>query len=221
VLVHGFLASKSGVLKYGEGLHDAFNLVAFDMRFAGRSTGDETTAGVLEQKDLRAIIDWLERTKHPVHIGVLANSLGAATALLEATTDQRVEALALDSMHTRLKYQIEARLQENGHPAYPGTWAVLLGGRLRTGVDLEAADAEDQLSKFGRQPVLLTHGTADNEDLPARTQAFYEEMLARGIRVDLHWCEGSGHNAPAGMPAEVCRAAFGRWVSEFFTQHLR
>jgi pimeloyl-ACP methyl ester carboxylesterase len=62
VLVHGFGANKSGILKYGEGLHQDFNLVAFDMRNTGRSTGDKTTAGVLEQKDLRAIIDWVERT---------------------------------------------------------------------------------------------------------------------------------------------------------------
>jgi len=220
VLVHGFQASKSGVLKYGEGLHGAFNLVAFDLRHFGRSTGDETTAGVLEQKDLRAIIDWLERTKHPGHVGVLGNSLGAATALLEATTDQRVEALALDSMHTRLKYQVEARLQQNGHPAYPGTWAILLGARLRTGLDLEAADAEDQLAKVGRRPFLLIHGTSDDEDLPARTQAFYEEMRGRGIPADLHWCPGSGHDAPAGMPVDVCRDAFGGWVREFFTSTL-
>ena len=76
VLVHGFGANKSGILKYGEGLHDAFNLVAFDMRNAGRSTGTLTTAGVLERKDLRAIIDWVERTKHPSHLGLLGNSLG-------------------------------------------------------------------------------------------------------------------------------------------------
>ncbi len=220
VLVHGFQASKSGVLKYGEGLHDTFNLVAFDLRHFGRSTGDQTTAGVLEQKDLRAIIDWLERTKHPTHVGVLGNSLGAATALLEATSDSRVEALVLDSMHTRLKYQVEARLQQAGHPAYPGTWAILLGSRLRTGLDLEAADAEDQLAKVGRRPFLLIHGTADDEDLPARTQAFYQEMVARGIPADLHWCTGSGHDAPAGMPVDVCRDAFGAWVNEFFTSTL-
>ncbi len=90
VLVHGFKASKSGILPYGEGLHDTFNIVAFDLRNVGRSTGDQTTGGVLEQKDLRAVIDWLDRTKHPAAIGVLGNSLGAATALAEATGDPRV-----------------------------------------------------------------------------------------------------------------------------------
>lgn len=220
VLVHGFTNNKSNILRYGEGLHEAFNVVAFDMRNVGRSGGDATTAGVLEQKDLRAVIDWLERTKHPAHIGVLGNSLGAATAMAEGVGDPRVEAIALDSMHTRLRYQIEARLQHAGHPAYPGTWAVFVGIWIRTGADVGSIDAEDELSKWGQRPMLLTHGTADNEDLPPRTQSFFDEAIAAGIPAELHFCDGSGHNAPAGMPVDVCRDAFAGWVSDFFARTL-
>lgn len=220
VLVHGFGATKTGILKYGDGLHERFNLVAFDMRNAGRSSGEVTTGGVLEQKDLRAIIDWLERTKHPSHIGVLGNSLGAVTALAEALQDPRVEALALDSMHTRMRYQVEARLQHAGHPAYPGTWAIFVAARIRTGVDLGSIDATDEIDKIGQLPVLLTHGTADNEDLPERTQAFYESAVAAGVSIELHWCDGSGHNAPGGLPVDVCRVAFGGWQLSFFTRTL-
>jgi pimeloyl-ACP methyl ester carboxylesterase len=221
VLVHGFTNNKSNILRYGEGLHEAFNLVAFDMRNVGRSGGDETTAGVLEQKDLRAVIDWLERSKHPGHVGVLGNSLGAATAMAEGVGDQRVEAIALDSMHTRLRYQIEARLQHAGHPAYPGTWAVFVGIWIRTGADVGSIDAEDELAKWGQRPMLLTHGTGDTEDLPARTQSFYEEAIAKGIPAELHFCDGSGHNAPAGMPVDVCREAFKSWVATFFGETLK
>jgi fermentation-respiration switch protein FrsA (DUF1100 family) len=220
ILVHGFQATKSGILKYGEGLHPAFNLVVFDLRNAGRSTGSQTTAGVLEQKDLRAILDWLDRTKHPSRIGVLGNSLGAVTALSEATGDPRVVALALDSMHTRMRYQVEARLQEAGHPAYPGTWGIFIATQIRTGVDIGSIDAVDELPRVGQRPILLTHGTADTQDLPARTQALYDQAIAAGIPAELHWCPGSGHTAPAGMPAEVCRDAFAGWVRDFFTRAL-
>jgi pimeloyl-ACP methyl ester carboxylesterase len=220
VLVHGFNNSKANILAYGEGLHETFNLVAFDMRNRGRSTGTQTTAGVLEQKDLRAIIDWVEREKHPVHLGVLGNSLGAATAMAEARDDPRVEALALDSMHTRLVYQIEARLQHNGHPAYPGTWAIFLGIRIRTGLDVGSIDAADEIGQVADRPILLTHGTADTEDLPARTQSFYDDALAAGVDVELHFCEGAGHNAPAGMPVKVCHDDFAAWTSDFFSRTL-
>jgi pimeloyl-ACP methyl ester carboxylesterase len=220
VLVHGFNNSKANILEYGEGLHQQFNLVAFDMRNRGRSTGTQTTAGVLEQKDLRAIIDWVEREKHPAHLGVLGNSLGAATAMAEARDDPRVEALVLDSMHTRLTYQIEARLQHNGHPAYPGTWAIFLGIRIRTGLDVGSIDAADEIGQMGDRPILLTHGTADTEDLPARTQDFYNDAVAAGVSIELHWCEGAGHNASAGMPVVVCHDDFGTWMQDFFSRTL-
>ena len=190
------------------------------MRNVGRSTGTQTTAGVLEQRDLRAVIDWLEATKHPSRIGVLGNSLGAATALAESLHDPRVAALALDSMHTRVRYQIEDRLRENGHPAYPATWAGLVGAQLRTGVDIEGVDPDREVDVVPSVPILMTHGTADTQDLPSRTQAFYEALLARGITSGSSWCDGSGHTAPAGMPVEVCRDAFAGWVRDFFTAAL-
>ncbi|MGZ6256145.1 MAG: alpha/beta hydrolase [Candidatus Limnocylindria bacterium] len=220
VLVHGFGATKTGILEYGEGLHESFNLVAFDLRNTHRSSGSQTTGGVLEQKDLRAMIDWLERTRHPTHLGVLGNSMGAVTAVAEAVHDPRVEALALDSMHTRMRYQVEQRLQHAGHPAYPGTWAIFLAARMRTGVDLGSVDVQDEIPELTRLPVLLSHGTGDTEDLPARTQAFYEDARAAGVTIELHWCEGAGHNAPAGMPVWVCRDDFAAWMLDFFTRNL-
>ena len=220
VLVHGFGANKTSVLEYGEGLHATFNLVSFDMRNTQRSSGEQTTAGVLEQKDLRAIIDWLEQTKHPAHIGVIGNSMGAVTAVAEADDDPRVEALALDSMHTRTRFQVEQRLIHGGHPPYPGTWAIFVAARIRTGVDLGSIDAEDAIPELARLPVLLSHGTADTEDLPARTQEFYERARDAGVEIELHWCEGAGHNSEAGMPVWVCRDAFAIWMLDFFTRTL-
>jgi fermentation-respiration switch protein FrsA (DUF1100 family) len=220
ILVHGHGTTKSGVLKYGAGVHASFNLVAFDLRNYGRSTGTATTYGVLEQKDLRAIIDWLERTKHPVHLGVLGDSLGAATAMAEATSDPRVDALVLESMHTRLRYQFEQRLQQAGHPAYPGTWAIFVGSWIRTGLDFGSVDPADEIARMGHRPILLIHGTADTQDLPARTQAFYDDAVKAGIPIELRWCPGSGHNVPAGMPVDVCRDGFGAWEADFFTRTL-
>jgi pimeloyl-ACP methyl ester carboxylesterase len=217
ILMHGYGGNKSTILGYGSGLHQDFNLIAFDQRNEGRSTGDATTSGVLEQDDLRAIIDWLERTKGPEHIGVLANSLGAAGAITEARTDARVEALVLDSMHTRLVYQFEQRLSHAGHPSYPGTWAVFVGAWIRTGLDLGDADPADALADLRGRPMLLTHGTADDEDLPYRTESFAAEAAAAGIPVELQWCEGAGH----GHVNDVCSEDFARWIHDFFSRNLR
>jgi pimeloyl-ACP methyl ester carboxylesterase len=221
VVIHGFKANKSGILKYTIGLHEDFNLVVYDARNTGRSTGTQTTGGVLEQNDLRAVLDWLERTKGPERVGVLANSLGAVTALAEARDDERVDALALDSMHTRISYQLEARVDAEYFAYFGTTWAIVSGTWLRTGTDLASIDAEDTIEEYGLRPLLLTHGTADTEDLPERTEAFAESARSLGIATELHWCPGSGHNALAGMPAEVCADQFAEWTSQFFAEALR
>jgi pimeloyl-ACP methyl ester carboxylesterase len=130
--------------------------------------------------------------------------------------------LALDSMHTRTSYQVEARLGHASppHPAYPGTWAIFVGIWIRTGVDLPSIDADRMITQIRDIPVLLTHGGADNEDLPERTQAFYDDALANGMDIGLQWCPDSGHNAPAGMPAEACPDDFATWTSDFFSEAL-
>jgi len=187
--------------------------VPCDERNGGRSTGTQTTLGLLEQKDVLAIVDWLDSTKHPSQIALFGNSMGASAAINEARNDSRIVALALDSMHTRIVYQFEQRLKAHGHPAYPGTWATFFGTWLRTGLDFGAADPIDALNDMGSRPILLTHGTADTEDLPARTQAFYDEAKAMGLDIELHWCDGAGH----GQVDDVCPDAFDAWMLGFFT----
>ena len=50
--------------------------------------------------------------------------------------------------------------------------------------------------------------------------AFVDAAKARGFPVELRWCPDSGHNAPAGMPAEVCRDDYGSWLRDFFGRAL-
>ena len=216
VMVHGFGGNKSSNLPYALGLHEHFNIVAFDQRNEGRSGGTSTTGGVLEQNDVRAMIDWVERTKHPEHLGSFGVSLGAAAALAEASQDPRVEAIALDSMHTRIVYQVEQRLKQHKHPPYPGTWAAFLGAWLRSGVWIGDADPADTIGGMGERPIMLTHGTADTEDLPERTQIFYDDAVAAGRNIELHWCEGAGH----GKVDDLCGADLAQWLNDFFARTL-
>ena len=51
-------------------MHDQYNLVLIDLRHAGRSSGEQMTFGVHESRDLRAMLDWLVRTKNPSSIAV-------------------------------------------------------------------------------------------------------------------------------------------------------
>jgi pimeloyl-ACP methyl ester carboxylesterase len=213
VLVHGFAANKSEVLKYAVPLHATFNVVALDLRNGGRSSRTETTFGLREKLDLEAVIDWLERTKHPAHVAVMGNSMGGGTAVLAAVNDQRIEALILDSTHARVEDIVTRHLEvDAGHPSLPGTPAILLGIWLRTGLNLMDSNPIDFIPALGHRPLLLIHGTADLHDLPSRSvNANYNIALAAGVPVELHMCEGATH----GHVIDTCPADWGRWSVDF------
>jgi dipeptidyl aminopeptidase/acylaminoacyl peptidase len=216
VLVHGWGANKSEALKYAVAFHESFNVVVVDLRNGGRSARSDTTFGVREQLDLEAIVDWLVRSKRPAHIAVMGNSMGGATSVLAAAKDPRIEALILDSMHARVVDVVGRRLEvDAGHPSIPGTPAIIAGIWLRTGINLLDADPISFIPELGTRPLLLIHGTADQNDLPERSaEAVFDEAERAGVPVELHLCEG----APHGLVIDTCPDEWARWSVDFLNR---
>lgn len=218
VVVHGHDANKSHMLPIAAALHDRFDLLLVDLRATGYSGGSQQTMGVLEQQDVRAMVDWLVETKAPPRIAALGVSGGAAATLAAMRTDERIGAFIGDSMHARigtlLAQQVDnAELWGISQPAYPGVWAAQVAIWLRTGgLDLASVDPIDSLAWLGDRELLLIHGTADAEDVPAESvDANFEEARRLGIDVTRRDCTGGAH---AGL-ATACATEYGTWVSEF------
>lgn len=215
VLVHGGKDNKSGMLKYAVPLHAEYNLVLIDLRNQGRSTGDASSGGILEARDLRAMIDWLERTKGPSWLGLVGNSNGAATVLAEAVDDPRPQALVLDSMHasviTQLGNIIETE-QDPRLPAWPSAWAVVTGASWRLGADITAGDPVRTIARVGNRPVLLLHGLLDATDRPADSlEPNIAAAIAAGVDIEVHVCPTGGH----GTVIDRCPAPWGDWTTHF------
>lgn len=212
VLAHGWGANKSQMLDYIALLSERYNVVAFDQRNHGQSSGDQTTQGVLEQLDLRAVIDWLVATKAPQQIALFGVSMGGATAINEAVGDERVAAVVMDSTHARLGHAAQARLELAGYPlSLPGSWAVLLGGLLRTGQDMSAVDPVHAIARNAERPVLVIEAGQDAAIGPADGQELLEAAEAAGVDAELEICEPAGH----AKAIEECPAEYREWVLGF------
>lgn len=213
LLVHGRGANKSDYLRYAVPFHETYNVVMFDLRGAGQSTDAPVTLGVTEQLDMRAALDWLEAAKHPRWIAAVGTSMGAATALAEAVDDQRVRALVLDSMHARMATGIARGIvRDTIYPAFPSQPASFFGAWLRTGVDLSSADPVDMIGRLGDRPVLLTHGSADEYNLPSESLLpNLDAAVAAGIHVAIELCPGAGHDDVV----DVCTTDWTGWALEF------
>jgi pimeloyl-ACP methyl ester carboxylesterase len=217
VIVHGGKSNKSGMLPYAPAFHDAYNLLIVDLRNSGRSGGTESTGGLREQTDVRAMIDWLEQSKRPLWLAVMGNSNGAASGLAEALTDPRVKALILDSMHASIERQLGNVIETEHHlPAWPSAWAVIAGVNYRLGDSIQAVDPIRTIVRFTDRPLMLTHGLADIVDRPADSLDLnVAAARAAGVDLEVHTCAGAGH----GLVVFVCADDWTKWVRAFLAAH--
>lgn len=194
VIVHGWGSSKHDMLDRAAVLHDRYHLLIPDLRNHGQSGDAQTTQGSREAADLRAMLDWLEAEKAPTAIAVLGVSMGGATALAEANRDERVAGIIVESTHATLANAIQARLEQEGYPlAMPGSWAVLLGSLLRTGVDASSVDPVLGVQRVDERPLQLVYGGADDFIGPDDPTALEKAADEAGSAVELAVCEGAGH----------------------------
>ena len=217
VMVHGYGDNKSGMLEYAAFLHDRYNLVLFDLRNSGQSTGTLTTQGSQEQRDLAAILDWVVGVKRPAQLVVFGQSMGGHTAVNVAVGDERVEALILDSTHDRLSTAMVARIGNAGYPfGEVGHLAVALGSWIRSGENVLASDPIDAVVRLGSRPVLLLQGGSDRDVPPSSADRIAAVATAAGVDLELQVCEGADH----GRLDETCPDDYGRWLNDFLERVL-
>jgi len=219
VIVHGWGVSKSDALRYAVPLHDDWNLLLVDTRSQGRSGGDWMSFGVREVEDVRAMVDWLERTKHPSKIAIVGDSGGAAAAAKLARTDPRIAGLVLESAHARLGNALEQKFGADplGQPVAVTVPVGMAAFWARTGVWLGDADPLDAIADLGDRPLAISYGTKDTTDVPAlNAQVLNDAALAAGVPVEMHACEGAGH----GKVVNTCPDAYRDWVNAFMEQVL-
>jgi pimeloyl-ACP methyl ester carboxylesterase len=217
ILSHGWGSNKSNMLDRAAFIHDQYNVVIFDYRNHGQSSDGVTTQGVLEQADLRAVIDWVSTAKAPEQIAVFGVSMGGAIAASQADRDERVDAVILESTHATLATAIQARLDRSGYPlSMPGSWAILLGGLVRTGQDMSAADPIQAVARLDGRPLLLIYGGADDAIAPNDAEEMLAAAEAAETPAELHVCEAAEH----AKSWEACASDYGSWVLGFLQRTI-
>ena len=105
VIVHGFTASVISCAKYGEIFYNlGYNIVTFDQRYFGQSTGDSCTMGYRESGDLLEVIEFIKTKFVNPKIVLHGESMGAATVLLALPkTDNSIIYAVADCSFSRCK----------------------------------------------------------------------------------------------------------------------
>lgn len=153
---------------------NGYNILMFDFRGCGESGGDVTTIGQYEKDDLIGAVDYVKKMGRPGnHIGVVGFSMGAATTIVAAAADPRIEAVVADAPFADLRKYLSDNLSIwSGLPSFPFTPAILNIMPPVLGLDPAKVSPVADIKKV-KAPVLLIHGNADTTIPPANSEAIH------------------------------------------------
>jgi len=187
VYLHGVADNRGSSVSVADHLVPrGFDVLAYDSRAHGDSTGDACTYGFHEKHDLIRVLDGIDAKP----IVLLGSSLGGAVALQTAAIDDRVAGVVAVATFSDLRTVAFERA-----PFFASKRNVEDAFKL---AEREADFRVDEVSPVAaaariRVPVFLIHGGDDRETPPdhsRRVRAALLHSLTRFLLVP-----GSGHNA--------------------------
>lgn len=164
IIAHGLGANKANFLDFLRVFHrQGYNALIFDFRGHGDSQGHTSTFGLLERRDILAVVDWLKehRPKQSRHVLGLGSSMGAAALLGAAANDPRIEALVLDSCFVSAPTFLHHHFRYVPLAGRGLADLMLLSASLHAGCWLRDLDPGRDIARLGLRPVLLIHGRDD------------------------------------------------------------
>jgi pimeloyl-ACP methyl ester carboxylesterase len=152
-----------------------YDVVLYDFRNCGQSTGSLTSVGYHEQRDVLGAFDWA-RANGAKRIVLLGFSMGATSSLLAAAQEPGVAAVIADSPFSHLTRYLRRNLPVwTRLPNFPFTPLILTILPPLTGTRPDAVDAESAVDRIYPRPVLFVHSSGDGA-IPASNSA---ELAAR------------------------------------------
>ena len=161
-----------------------FDFIAYDSRAHGASEGEHCTYGYYEKLDLRRVLDEVGADR----VVLIGHSLGAAVALQSAAIEPRVSAVVAASAFSDLRTIATERAP------FIFTERSIAGALARA--EQDGRFRVDEVSPLRAAsaitaPVLLIHGDADRNTVPAHSSRIFEAL--RGPK-KLIVVPGAGHN---------------------------
>ena len=179
ILLHGITGSRYGGLKYAPLFWErGCDLMMYDHRYHGASTGDYGTYGFYEKQDALAAVEWFAARTGLSHdrIGLQGESYGAATALQTGALAPDLAFVAADSSYRDLSTIVSEQADVQF-----GSWTGLfLPGAM--GISgLRASFAPSQVSPMVSaesltEPVFLSHSASDEYTLPHHSEDIFAQL---------------------------------------------
>ena len=174
VLLHGYGGDRRGMLPRAKFFREhGYNVLLYDARACGESSGAIVTMGFHEAKDLEAGLAWL-RTKGTRRVACLGVSQGGATILFAAEKMVVMRCVICESVYDELIHAVDRRFRHYfGVPGWLGACLVIPIAEHRTGVDLDMVKPAREIARLPC-PVFIISGDQDAKTWPEDTKRLFE-----------------------------------------------
>jgi uncharacterized protein len=162
VLFHGYAASKSTILNAARVFHElGYGNLLVDFYGSGGSSGNETTLGVEEARDVAAAVGYVRKTWPNRRVVLYGISMGGA-AVLRAIAAEKVtaDAIILEATFDTLLNTGKSRFHALGLPGSPFAELLIFWGSLQRGFNFFSHNPVDY-ARSVNSPTLILHGEKD------------------------------------------------------------
>jgi uncharacterized protein len=203
--------SKAGLLAPTKILHElGYDALLVDFRGTGGSSGDDTTLGVREAKDVAAAVAFSRQRWADQPVILYGASMGAV-AVMRAVAIEGVKpaALILESPFDRLLNTVRHRFEAMGIPSFPSAELIVFWGGIQQNIDGFHHNSVD----YARQihcPVLLLHGGSDRRVTIADATRVFDSLPEP--KQWLLFPAANGHGSLAADDGEQWRETVSRFL---------
>ena len=217
VLMHGWGMNRADIFKNTYFLRDlGYNLMYFDFRALGESSGTVNSIGYLEVRDLQAAIAFLKATRPFAcqKIGLYGLSMGGMVAIYEAATNSEITCVAAEASYYSFRKVVSRwAWLHNRVPYFPLMAIILHYIRKDLEANPEKFSPKFNVPKIAPRPIFIIHGRYDNLVPAAQAKLLYKNA---GDPKEIWIVPGAKHN----KCAEVGGFEYKQRLGDFFRKYL-
>ena len=174
VLLHGYTGTRKQMVRRARFLREqGYNVLLYDARACGESTGDRVSFGYYERHDLIAAVKLL-RERGCTDLACLGASQGGATILFAADELPDLKCVICESVYDEMSHAVDRRLQHYTLlPGWIGASLLVPFAERNIGLEIDEVKPIDYIGKL-RCPIFVISGERDDKTWPEDTRRLFD-----------------------------------------------